>query len=231
MFIGMSTARRRHRLFIRGQRRFAMDPISEIDPNALPTADMTEAGTVERALTLLGPHIAWTIATGHKPIENRHFRIRPGVYALHVGAGASRHDVYKMCKKNVKDLPGLVEIKGMKKCIVGAFEVAYAITLEEAMKHQRSQPWSSGPFCNVITRSVLFDKKDFIKDVKGKLSTWTMDNYTRDRFNTTFALYQTPFYDSPAEDTKCLIPQLEQPGVGVGIGVGAVKRKRSDAEL
>ena len=35
-----------------------------------------------------GAQISWAILAGHKIIENRHMRMRPGWYLLHTGKGS-----------------------------------------------------------------------------------------------------------------------------------------------
>ena len=47
----------------------------------------SELAQVTHAITLKGARLSWAILEGHKTIENRTIRLRPGWYVLHTGKG------------------------------------------------------------------------------------------------------------------------------------------------
>ena len=56
-------------------------------------------GTVTKGLTLRGAQTNWAILNGHKLIENRTWRIAPGWYALHTGAGDAEFKVQQRLRE------------------------------------------------------------------------------------------------------------------------------------
>ena len=123
-------------------------------PAALPAASQLvvrmadSPGAATHALTMKGAQISWAILAGHKLIENRHMRMRPGWYLLHTGKGtqdaAHQQKMRGLCGAALPaeaDLPHGV--------VVGALHVVRSLRPDEC----QGSVWASGPFCNVVGAS------------------------------------------------------------------------------
>ena len=122
---------------------------AEVPPPREPHVGSTGASApwlVTHGLTLRGAQLSWAILNGNKRVENRHFRMQPGWYALHTGAKTSSHE---------SQLPLLAAVDGMPSeaslphsAIIGALKVTHALTLDQC---KPTEPWAFGPVVNVIS--------------------------------------------------------------------------------
>lgn len=155
---------------------------------------MKRPGDVQaRALTLRGAPLASAIAKGKKTVENRHFKMTPGWYALHVGRKKCSPETRALCDEHAVAPLTDEQIEDMEGCIVGAFEVEGTMPLSDATADDTHRPWASGPVCNVIVRSVQFEAKDFIRGVKGKLGPWRMQDQHAAAFAHNMVKYRGEF--------------------------------------
>ena len=87
-------------------------------PNGAATA--TE---VTHGITLRGAQLTWAILHGLKKVENRHFRMSPGWYALHTGQKTSSHESQHELIASVVGMPPEMELPHA--AIVGAIQISH----------------------------------------------------------------------------------------------------------
>ena len=109
-------------------------------------ADSPAAAT--HALTMKGAQISWAILAGHKIIENRHMRMRPGWYLLHTGKG-SQDAAHQEKMRGIVGAALPAEADLPHGVVVGALHVVRSLRPEEC----QGSVWASGPFCNVVGAS------------------------------------------------------------------------------
>ena len=121
-------------------------------------------GEVTHAFTLRGAQLSHAILASLKRIENRHFRLAPGWYALHSGLNSEAQPKARAQLDKVKWLlPEENTLPHGK--IVGAVKISHSLTLGEC----ESDPWAIGPVCNVIEAVCVMTKPVMHR---GALSIW-----------------------------------------------------------
>ena len=121
-------------------------------------------GSVSKALTMRGAQVSWSILHGGKVVENRPWRIKPGWYGLHTGTGPIAEDTAKRIRTLVPHIPP--ESTLAHGVIVGAMRVSHN-GREGAWC--ASSPWTTGPFCSVISETVALPNP---VPHKGALGLW-----------------------------------------------------------
>ena len=96
---------------------------------------------VTHAITLKGARLSWAILEGHKTIENRTIRLRPGWYVLHTGKGKDT-----LQRPQLDALHGPAEASLPHGAVVGALKVSHSLSLEQC----GGDTWATGPVCNVV---------------------------------------------------------------------------------
>ena len=122
---------------------------------------------ITHALTLKGAQIAWCILQGPKVIENRRWRIAPGWYALHVGAGRTSPEAAAFLQAVVPALPE--EHTLPHSALVGALHISHSLKSEDC----GDCAWAAGPVCNVIDAVAVAPEP--VMGVRGALGLWRMD--------------------------------------------------------
>ena len=105
-------------------------------------------GAATHALTMKGAQISWAILAGHKIIENRHMRMRPGWYLLHTGKG-SQDSAHQEKMRGIVGAALPAEADLPHGVVVGALHVVRSLRPDEC----QGSVWASGPFCNVVGAS------------------------------------------------------------------------------
>ncbi len=97
------------------------------------------------AITMKGAQISWAILHGHKTIENRSMRIKPGWYLLHTGKGSQSAEHQQWMRSVVgSELPAEAALP--HGVIVGALLIVRSLLPPEC----GGSVWASGPICNVV---------------------------------------------------------------------------------
>ena len=104
-----------------------------------------ELAHVTHAITLKGARLSWAILEGHKTIENRTIRLRPGWYVLHTGKGKDT-----LQRPQLDALNGPAEASLPHGAVVGALKVSHSLSLEQC----GGDAWATGPVCNVVAATV-----------------------------------------------------------------------------
>ncbi|KAL1522417.1 hypothetical protein AB1Y20_017407 [Prymnesium parvum] len=117
------------------------------------------------ALTLRGAQLSWAVLHGFKTIENRHFRIAPGWYALHTGARRGCVASQQPLLDSLSGIPPEVELPHL--ALVGAIKVSHALGFDECAFNQ----WAFGPVCNVISEVAILPEP---VPHRGALSIWAV---------------------------------------------------------
>ena len=105
----------------------------------------SELAHVTHAITLKGARLSWAILEGHKTIENRTIRLRPGWYVLHTGKGKDT-----LQRPQLDALHGPAEASLPHGAVVGALKVSHSLSLEQC----GGDAWATGPVCNVVAATV-----------------------------------------------------------------------------
>ena len=129
-----------------------------------PTSASSPAG-VTHALTIRGAQLTHAILVGPKRIENRHFRLQPGWYALHTGARTTSHESQHALLASLQGIPPEGELP--HSAIVGAIRISHHLTLQQCT----GDPWAFGPVCNVINAVCRMERP---VPHKGRLSVWVI---------------------------------------------------------
>lgn len=119
-------------------------------------------------LTLRGGQLTHAILSGAKKIENRHFRLTPGWYALHTGASTSSHESQRPLLAALPDMPAEADLPHSA-IIVGAIRVSHHLFPHECSGDQ----WAFGPVCNVINAVCRLERPVYHK---GALSLWNISS-------------------------------------------------------
>ena len=108
-------------------------PVRKQPRRSLPLQERTGADSphgITHGITLRGAQLTHAILLGHKKVENRHFAMKPGWYALHTGAKASAHESqHALLAAITPQLPD--EMALPHSSIVGAIRISHALTLEQ----------------------------------------------------------------------------------------------------
>lgn len=124
-------------------------------------------GEVTHAFTLRGAQLTYAVLNGHKRVENRHFALKPGWYALHTGAKTSSHKSQESLLRSVPDMAP--ELSLPHSAVVGAVCVSHALRIEQCA----SEPWAFGPFVNVLS---AFCRLETPVLHAGALSVWSLSS-------------------------------------------------------
>ena len=130
---------------------------------SVPTAAKT-LSEVSHGFTLRGAQLTWAILHGVKKVENRHFRMLAGWYAVHTGAKNTSHESQHDLIAGVPGMP--LEDSLAHSAIVGAVHITHALTLEQC---SASEPWAFGPVVNVIGQVCRLERP---VPHRGALSLW-----------------------------------------------------------
>lgn len=141
---------------------------ADAGPSAAPTLN-----EVHHGITLRGARLTWAVLAGVKRVENRHFRMKPGWYALHTGAKTSSHESQDPLLNAVEGMPREADLP--HSCIVGVIEISHSLGLDECVA---KEPWAFGPVVNVI-RSVCRLPQPVAH--RGALSVWRIDADVREQ--------------------------------------------------
>ena len=109
-------------------------------------------GEVTHGFTLKGAQLAWAVLTGAKRVENRHFHMQPGWYALHIGAATATLESQLPLIAGVPGMPSEAQLP--HSAIVGAVRVSHALTREQCAS---TEPWAFGPVVNVIAEVIRLE--------------------------------------------------------------------------
>lgn len=115
-----------------------------------------------RGLTLWQP-MAWAVAAGHKPIENRPWRPYRDVTHVAIHAGQRWHRIHEMQIRRLLgiDVPKQAHRHG---CIIAVARIAGVVTKSDS-------PWFSGPYGWVLDEVVALDDP---VPCKGSLGLWRL---------------------------------------------------------
>ena len=122
---------------------------------------------VTHGITLRGAQLTRAILTGDKRVENRHFTMKPGWYALHTGAKMSSHESQHALLASLRAMPGEASLPHC--AIVGAVQISHALSFDEC---KGTEPWAFGPVCNVIQAVATLQRP---VAHRGALSLWRID--------------------------------------------------------
>ena len=125
-----------------------------------------EPWLVTHGLTLRGAQLSWAILNGDKRVENRHFRMQPGWYALHTGAKRDSHESQLPLLAGVGGVPAEEDLP--HSAIVGAFKVSHALTEQS----KPTEPWAFGPVVNVLSAVCRLERP---VPHRGALSVWCIE--------------------------------------------------------
>jgi hypothetical protein len=132
--------------------------------SSTPVGAATPAA-VTHGLTLRGAQLTYALLCGAKRVENRHFRMQPGWYALHTGNKTSAHESQHALIAAVPGMPTEADLP--HGAIVGAIRVSHALALEQCA----GDPWAFGPVCNVVDAVARLERP---VSHKGALSVWRL---------------------------------------------------------
>ena len=136
------------------------------EPHVGPSG-AAEPWLVTHGLTLRGAQLSWAILNGDKRVENRHFRMQPGWYALHTGAKRDSHESQLPLLAGVEGMPAEEDLP--HSAIVGALKVSHALTLEQS---KSTEPWAFGPVVNVLSAVCRLERP---VPHRGALSVWRIE--------------------------------------------------------
>ena len=162
--------------------------------------------TVTHGFTLRGAQLAWAILCGAKRVENRHFQMKPGWYAIHTGAKTSSVESQQALLATVVGLPD--ESALPHSSIVGAVQVTHALTLEQCSP---TEPWAFGPVVNVIGAVCRLARP---VPHRGALSVWRISPETlgdvRAGLATAFVTPNDTTHLPPPSQTPKVFPNLRK---------------------
>lgn len=139
----------------------AAKPVAATLPAAGKAAP--RASEVHHGVTLRGAQLTHAILVGAKRVENRHFKMQPGWYALHTGASTSAPESQHALIAAVPSMPSEASLP--HSCIVGAIEITHSLDISQCA----NEPWAFGPVVNVIGSVVRLERP---VPHKGALSLW-----------------------------------------------------------
>ena len=118
-------------------------------------------------ITLRGAQLTRAILTRDQHVENRHFTMKPGCYALHTGANMLLHESQHALLASLRAMPGEASLPHC--AIVGAVQISHALSFDEC---KGTEPWAFGPVCNVIQAVATLQQPEAHR---GALSLWRID--------------------------------------------------------
>ena len=128
---------------------------------------MRMAAPMGHGITLRGAQLTRAILTRDQRVENRHFTMKPGWYALHTGANMSLHESQHALLASLRAMPGEASLPHC--AIVGAVQISHALSFDEC---KGTEPWAFGPVCNVIQAVATLQQPEAHR---GALSLWRID--------------------------------------------------------
>ena len=153
---------------------------------------------VSHAFTLRGAQLTYAVLSGAKRVENRHFSMKPGWYALHTGSSTVSHESQYPLMAGVSGMPKEADLPHA--CIVGAVRISHALSLEQC---EPTEPWAFGPVVNLISAVARLNQP---VAHKGALSLWRMSDEARDEVR-----QQLASATIVTNDLSHLPPASEQP--------------------
>ena len=162
---------------------------------------------VTHGFTIRGGQLTYAILCGAKRVENRHFQMKPGWYAVHTGAKTSSVESQQALLATVVGLPD--ESALPHSSIVGAVQVTHALTLEQCSP---TEPWAFGPVVNVIGAVCRLARP---VPHRGALSVWRISPETlgdvRAGLATAFVTPNDTTHLPPPSQTPKVFPNLRKP--------------------
>lgn len=158
------------------------------------------AAEVTHGLTLRGAQLTYAILCGAKRVENRHFRMTPGWYALHTGAKTTAHELQHDLLAELAATSAMPDEASLPhSAIVGAIKISHALELEQCA----GEPWAFGPIVNVIS-----GVKELGRHVphRGALSVWRIDDEEREEVRS-----QLTEATERVNDISHLLPPSQEP--------------------
>jgi hypothetical protein len=137
-----------------------LEPQKPKGPSAAPSAS-----EVHHGVTLRGAQLTFAVLAGAKRVENRHFRMQPGWYALHTGASTSAHESQHALIAAVPGMPSEASLP--HSCIVGVIEITHSLDISQCA----NEPWAFGPVVDVIGSVIRLERP---VPHRGALSLWTV---------------------------------------------------------
>ena len=129
---------------------------------------------VTHGITMKCAQWTWAILHGWKTIENRHFRLSPGWYALHTGQGKLTPEARaKLGRLIPTGLPSEASLP--HGAISGLVRMDGVARLDDCAT-SRSKDWATGPVCNVVGAVVRLRTP---VGHKGGLSVWRLSGEAR----------------------------------------------------
>ena len=152
-----------------------------------PVNGAQSASEVTHAFTLKGAQLTLAVLSGIKRVENRHFQMKPGWYAVQTGASTRSHESQYPLLDAIPGMPAEEDLP--HSAIVGAVRITHALSLEQCA----GEEWAFGPVVNVIgavcrlrepvphrgALSLWRIRDDVLDDVQAQLADATIfDNHT-----------------------------------------------------
>ena len=109
-----------------------------------PVNGAPSASEVTHAFTLKGAQLTLAVLTGIKRVENRHFQMKPGWYAVQTGASTRSHESQYPLLDAIPGMPAEEDLP--HSAIVGAVRITHSLSLEQCA----GEEWAFGPVVNVI---------------------------------------------------------------------------------
>lgn len=160
--------------------------------------------SITHGITLRGAQLSWAIVNGKKRVENRHFRIQPGWYAVHTGAKTSCHHSQIPLIESVEGMPSEADLPHM--AIVGAVKVTHNLTLSQS---KPTEPWAFGPVVNVLGAVCRLERP---VPHRGALSVWRIEQAAlesvREQLRKASVLHNDTSHLPPAGDAPKPFPHF-----------------------
>ena len=188
---------------------------------AVAATAATTLAAVTHALTLRGAQLMHARLSGAKRVENRHFRLQPGWYALHTGAKTSAHESQHALLAAVPGM--LAEADLPHGAIVGAIRISHALTLEQC----EGEPWAFGPVCNVVDAIARLETP---VAHKGALSVWRIGTETLAEVQAQLAratVFENDVSHLPGKDAAPKAFNVRKAGSGAGSGGRSMLRRHT----
>lgn len=163
------------------------------------TAPATMPSALEYAISLKGAQLAWALAHGLKPIENRHVRLPLGWIGLHVSANTIDPEQSALCSR--AGAPAESSLR--KSVLVGAIRVDGACYVEDCSGTAGAE-WAHGPICNIVGACCMLS--DPVPHA-GALGAWRISPDALALMRTRLATASVTFLD-PSTLPRATLPAL-----------------------